>query len=61
MKKHTPQKIKQKKLAELIGIHHVYLNAILRGRSRPSPDLALKIEQFTGISRMKLLYPKKRA
>lgn len=54
--------INQKRLALAIGTHPVYLNAILRGRRRPSPDLALRIEEATGgaVTRMELLYPEEK-
>ena len=32
--------ITQKQLAKELGIHHVYLNAIIQGRRRSSPELA---------------------
>lgn len=38
----------QKELAERLKIHPVSLNAILRGRSRASIVLALKIEDESG-------------
>lgn len=37
----------QRKIAEKIGVHFVYLNAILRGRVRPSPQIAMAIEKAT--------------
>lgn len=51
--------MKQCALAKILDMHPVYLNAILRGRARPSPDLALRIEEATegAVTRMELLYP----
>lgn len=42
-----------------VGVGHIYLNAIIQGRRKPSPALALRIEEATGgvVSRMELLYP----
>jgi plasmid maintenance system antidote protein VapI len=49
----------QKKLAEMMGITPKHLNDILNGRRRPSPELAAKLEQHTGIDRCKWLWPEK--
>lgn len=51
-------KLKQRDLAKRVRTHPVYLNAVLRGRARPSPDLALRIEQESdgAYTRMWLLY-----
>lgn len=48
-----------KKLADRIGIHHVYMNALVNNRRRPSPRLALRISEATGgaVSVMELLFP----
>lgn len=56
IKKYT---FKQRELAKTLKMNPVYLNAVLRGRSRPSPDLALRIQEATGgaITVMELLYP----
>jgi plasmid maintenance system antidote protein VapI len=51
-------KLKQRDLAKKLDTHPVYLNAILRGRARPSPDLALRISELTGIPVMDLLFRK---
>ena len=50
--------INQRELAKKLKMNPVYLNAILRGRRRPSPDLALRIEQKSdgAYTRMWLLY-----
>jgi len=40
--------IKQTDLAKEVGIHHVTLNAILRGRKQASVPLAILIEQKSG-------------
>lgn len=52
----------QTEFAKEIEIHPVYLNAIIRHRRRPSPELALRIEQATdgAVTRMELLYPKEK-
>jgi plasmid maintenance system antidote protein VapI len=58
MLKSIPLKLKQRDLAKKLDTHPVYLNAILRGRARPSPDLALRISELTGIPVMDLLFRK---
>jgi plasmid maintenance system antidote protein VapI len=58
MLKPIPLKLKQRDLAKKLDTHPVYLNAILRGRARPSPDLALRISELTGIPVMDLLFRK---
>ena len=52
-----------KKLAASIGVHHVYMNALVNNRRRPSPRLALRIQEATGgaVTVMELLYPDKTA
>jgi len=62
MSKKNTLKRTQREIAEEIGVHAVHLNAVLRGRSRPSASLALRIEQATGgaVTRMELLYPDER-
>ena len=42
-----------------LGVHYSHILRILSNARRPSPELALKIEQATGgqVSRMELLYP----
>ena len=49
----------RKDFAELIGTTKNYLNLLACGQRRPSPELALRIEQATGgaVTRMELLYP----
>jgi len=51
-----------KKFAAIIGIHHVYFNAIKNNRRKPSPSLALRIEQATGgaVTLRELLFPKEK-
>lgn len=39
----------QKEYAKLVGCSHITLNAVLRGRRRPSPQLARKIEEVMGV------------
>lgn len=53
---------KQIDIAGTVGTHPVYLNAVLRGRSRPSPDLALRIQEATGgaYTVMELLFQKRK-
>ena len=53
------ERITQREFSRALGIHFMHLNQILRGIKRPSPKLALKIEQATGgkVTRMELLYP----
>jgi plasmid maintenance system antidote protein VapI len=56
MIKRITLKQKQRDIAKKLETHPVYLNAVLRGRARPSPDLALRISKLTGIPVMFLLY-----
>lgn len=51
----------QTKLATLIGIHPVHLNAILCGRRRPSARMAMRIQEGSGglIKAWDLLFPDK--
>jgi DNA-binding transcriptional regulator YdaS (Cro superfamily) len=53
-------KVLIKDLAFNVKVRPVYLSQIIMGRRRPSPDLALRIEETTGgaVTRMELLYPK---
>lgn len=37
--------VKQKELAERLGINHIHLNAVIKGRVKPSIDLAIRIEE----------------
>lgn len=46
--KKTPKAIKQAELARIIGVTPQHLNAVLNKRTRPSVDLAKKIEAETG-------------
>lgn len=52
-------KITQRKFSESLGIHYMYLNQIANGIRRPSPELALKIEQATDgqVTLRELLFP----
>lgn len=47
--------------AQLIGTTKNYVNLLVCNQRRPSPELALRIEQATGgqVSRLELLYPEK--
>ena len=49
----------QQCFAERVGIHQSTVSRILNNTFRPSPELALKIEQATGgqVTRMEILYP----
>lgn len=38
---------RQKDLAKKLGVNHIYLNAVIKGRVTPSIDLALRIEEET--------------
>jgi DNA-binding transcriptional regulator YdaS (Cro superfamily) len=51
--------IDKTKLAEECGVSRRYIDYIFQGLRRPSPPLALRIEQATGgaVTRMELLYP----
>lgn len=62
MQKNRPLKMKQVDLAKRLKVTAIHLNAVLRGRVRPSPQLALRIEEATGgaVSRMDLLYPEQK-
>ena len=53
----------QRDFSKKLGIHYMYLSAIIRGLRRPSPDLALKIEKATGgmVKKEDLLWPDKGA
>ncbi len=49
----------RKNFATQIGTTKNYINLLACRNRRPSPDLALRIEEATGgaVSRMELLYP----
>jgi len=51
-----------KQLAIKCNCHPVHMSDILRGRRRPSPDLALRISEATGgaVTVMELLFPEER-
>ena len=44
-------------LARKVGVSVKHIWSILNGKSNPSPELAKKLEQVTGISRLCWLYP----
>jgi transcriptional regulator with XRE-family HTH domain len=48
---------KESELAEKVGVSQPHLNMIKKGMRRPSPELAQKIEEITGIPFRKLLLP----
>ena len=49
-------------LSDSIGVHYMHLSNIIRGARRPSPSLALRIEEATGgqVTRLELLYPEQK-
>ncbi len=54
-----PAALKQRVLAERLGISIAYMSQLKRGGRRPSAELARDIERETGgaVTRMCLLYP----
>jgi transcriptional regulator with XRE-family HTH domain len=54
------KKFSAKKLAQQLGISESYMSMLRLGRRRPSPDLAQKIEDLTGIPFKQLLLKKGR-
>lgn len=57
----TAKNLPQIAFSRQVKIGPIYLNALVRGRRKPSPSLALRIEEATGgaVTRMELLYPEK--
>ncbi len=57
----TVHRISQAQFSERLGINHIYLNAIVQKRRRPSSMLALRIEKETDglVSLRELLTPNK--
>ena len=47
----------QKALAKKIGVSPQHLNCVLRGRKKPSPELAEKLEQNLGVDRRSWFWP----
>jgi len=43
--------MKQRELAKILGKKNQYVNALVNGRRRPSPELAERMELVTGVSR----------
>lgn len=43
--------MKQTDIARQAGISYLHLNAVLGGRRNPSPSLAVRLEQATGVAR----------
>lgn len=41
----------QREFAQKFGITREHLNALINGRKRPSPEMALRMEAATGIGR----------
>jgi DNA-binding transcriptional regulator YdaS (Cro superfamily) len=55
--------LSNKELADILSVHFTYITHLYNDRSRrPSPALALRIEEATGgaVSRMELLYPEQK-
>jgi len=48
----------QVELAQEIGVSQTLISLVKNGRMRPGPDVAKKISEKTGISVMRLLFPK---
>lgn len=42
-------RLKQNELADMVGVSAPYLSQIVRGRRKPGLDMALRIEQVTGV------------
>jgi DNA-binding transcriptional regulator YdaS (Cro superfamily) len=55
----TTEDLSQIALARRLGVSKSTITLLMQGARRPSPSLALKIEQATGgaVTRMELLYP----
>ena len=51
------EKMTAQQLAAAVGVKHPTISNIRRGRYRPSPELAAKIEKITGIPLRRLLLP----
>jgi|ADurb_Total_1213_FD_contig_21_1480810_length_517_multi_4_in_0_out_0_1 DNA-binding XRE family transcriptional regulator len=49
--------IKQRIMAKMIGVTPEHLNAVIRGRTRPSLNLALRIAHETGVPVIEILSP----
>ena len=49
--------MRQSDIAKAINISRQAIHNIIKGRRRPSPELAKKLEQVTGVSRLAWLYP----
>lgn len=49
--------IKQGFMARKLGIDQSYMSQIVNGKRRPSPDLAKKISDHTGVPLEALLFP----
>ena len=44
-------KTNQGKIAMAVGVAREHLNALINGRKNPSPQLAIRLEQATGVAR----------
>jgi transcriptional regulator with XRE-family HTH domain len=57
----SKNKIKLNRFAEDAGLKQPYASLIKNGHKRPSPDVALRIEQATNgeVTVLELLYPNK--
>jgi len=49
--------IRQRSLAKQAGISPAHMNMLIKGKRRPSPLIAAKIEKITGIPLRRLLLP----
>ena len=57
------KQLKNKDLADLFEVDQSYITYLLKGKRKPSPDLAEKIERITegAVTRLELLYPEEKA
>lgn len=57
----TENKVSNKHLSQIVGVHTSLITHIKKGRRKPSPALALRIEQATGgaVTLRELLFPDK--
>ena len=51
------KKIRQRQFAAQMGMSQSHVSELVRGKHRPSPKLAAKIEKITGIPLRRLLLP----
>jgi DNA-binding transcriptional regulator YdaS (Cro superfamily) len=48
---------KQKRFAKLLGVSIQHMNDIMNRRRRPSPEMAVQLEELTGVDRRAWLWP----